>query len=109
MCRNASRSVISAVNFTVPVKLPMAHLAFSRDSREKRTQDWCGRRSSRSTGLCWVLNFYFFIESGYHVAQTGLKLLNLLSASTFQVLGLDLYAYHVWFYAALGQTQGFIA
>lgn len=53
--------------------------------------------------------FFFFIESGYHVTQTGLKLLNLLSASTFQVLGLDLYAYHVWFYAALGQTQGFIA
>lgn len=52
----------------------MAHLAFSSDSREN------------------------------HVAQTGLKLLNLLSASTSQVLGLDLYAYHACIYAALGQT-----
>lgn len=55
------------------------------------------------------MNFYFFIESGYHVAQTGLKLLNLLSASASQVLGLDLYAYHAWLYATLGQIQGLIA
>lgn len=55
------------------------------------------------------MNFYLFIESGYHVAQTGLKLLNFLSASISQVLVLDLYAYHAWLYAALGQTQGLIA
>lgn len=42
LCRNANPGIISAINFTVPIKLPMAHLAFSSDSREKRMQDCVG-------------------------------------------------------------------
>lgn len=37
--RNDNSGIISAVNFTVPAKLLMAHLAFSDDSRRKRMQD----------------------------------------------------------------------